>query len=309
MSGRYKRSPIVYMGNKFLLLDQLIPLFPLQCDTFVDLFGGSGVVSMNYKGSKRNIYNELNENVFDIVDMIKNTEPNILNDKFESIINNYGLVKNGVKYNRDDVREQYKERETAFYKLREDYNKSLNRSVEELFLLMCYSINNLIRFNGNGDFNAPSGDSCYNNTRFSKIKNMHNKFKNIEIYNKNAFAFDLSNLSENDFVYLDPPYSNTNAIYNEKRGGGWDIDSDYKLFNMLENLNKKGVRWGMSNVLANRGITNKHLEDWCKKNNFNINYLDITYTPFASKTSEKPVEVYICNYKTQDNQISLFELL
>lgn len=47
---KYLESPIFYMGNKYKLLKQLIPLFPKECNTFLDLFGGSGVVSMNYKG-------------------------------------------------------------------------------------------------------------------------------------------------------------------------------------------------------------------------------------------------------------------
>ena len=45
---KYLESPIFYMGNKYKLLKQLIPLFPKQCDTFLDLFGGSGVVSIFY---------------------------------------------------------------------------------------------------------------------------------------------------------------------------------------------------------------------------------------------------------------------
>ena len=40
---KFLRSPIFYMGNKLRLLDQLIPLFPHECTTFVDLFGGGDV--------------------------------------------------------------------------------------------------------------------------------------------------------------------------------------------------------------------------------------------------------------------------
>lgn len=38
----YIKSPIFYMGNKYRLLPQLLPLFPSNIDTFYDLFGGSG---------------------------------------------------------------------------------------------------------------------------------------------------------------------------------------------------------------------------------------------------------------------------
>lgn len=43
----YIKSPIFYMGNKYKLLDQLIPFFPTDINVFYDIFGGSGVVSAN----------------------------------------------------------------------------------------------------------------------------------------------------------------------------------------------------------------------------------------------------------------------
>ena len=49
----YYRSPIPYMGNKYKLLKHILPLFPKTCKTFIDLFGGSGTVSMNYQGTEK----------------------------------------------------------------------------------------------------------------------------------------------------------------------------------------------------------------------------------------------------------------
>ena len=71
---KYLESPIFYMGNKYKLLKQLIPLFPSKCDTFLDLFGGSGVVSMNYQGKKNTIYNEFNTNISELVKMFKEND-------------------------------------------------------------------------------------------------------------------------------------------------------------------------------------------------------------------------------------------
>ena len=34
------KSPLNYIGGKYKLLDQIIPLFPPQINTFVDLFSG-----------------------------------------------------------------------------------------------------------------------------------------------------------------------------------------------------------------------------------------------------------------------------
>ena len=63
---------------------------------------------------------------------------------------------------------------------------------------------------------------------------MQRLFKNVEIWNKNVFGVDLSIFGKNDFVYFDPPYSSTMAVYNEKRAfGQWNIESDKRLFNIL----------------------------------------------------------------------------
>ena len=57
-------SPLHYMGNKSKLIDDLKFYFPEdnECDTFIDLFGGSGCVSINVN-YKNIIYNEINNNV------------------------------------------------------------------------------------------------------------------------------------------------------------------------------------------------------------------------------------------------------
>lgn len=36
----YYKNPFNYTGSKYKLLPQILPLFPSNIDTFVDLFGG-----------------------------------------------------------------------------------------------------------------------------------------------------------------------------------------------------------------------------------------------------------------------------
>ena len=42
MKNNYIQSPLNYTGGKYKLLNQLIPLFPKNINTFIDLFGGGG---------------------------------------------------------------------------------------------------------------------------------------------------------------------------------------------------------------------------------------------------------------------------
>jgi adenine-specific DNA-methyltransferase len=47
INQKYIKSPINYVGNKYRLIKQIIPLFPKNISMFVDAFGGSGTVLMN----------------------------------------------------------------------------------------------------------------------------------------------------------------------------------------------------------------------------------------------------------------------
>jgi adenine-specific DNA-methyltransferase len=38
--SEYVKSPLNYTGGKYKLLSQILPLFPNEIDTFIDLFGG-----------------------------------------------------------------------------------------------------------------------------------------------------------------------------------------------------------------------------------------------------------------------------
>ena len=291
------------MGNKYKLLEQLLPLFPKNINTFYDIFGGSGSVSGNVNANKI-IYNELNENIVNLYKLFLEYTPEEIDDKINEYINHYNLNREGTDVrennpNIKDIRAKYNERYLNF---RKAYN-DLERDYIMLYTLTFYSFNNLIRFNGNNEFNMPFGNRCYCSKHYEQIKEWCDliSHKNIEI--KNEDAFDVLNntiFKPNDFIYLDPPYTNTLAIYNEKRAfGGWDIDSDYELFQMLDELNKKGIKWGMSNVFKNKDSVNNHLIEWCTKNNYYIYHLNKTYSALG-KGNANSDEVYICNYSQDD---------
>ena len=49
---KYTKSPLNYVGGKYKLLNQIIPLFPDDIDTFVDLFTGGCNVGININARK-----------------------------------------------------------------------------------------------------------------------------------------------------------------------------------------------------------------------------------------------------------------
>lgn len=291
MKETYLRSPIFYMGNKHKLLKQIVPLFPQEIRFFYDLFGGSGVVTMNVKADNKT-YNEIDDNVIRLVKMVVENNPEDLDSYFKSKQNKYGLENFSIK--RKDITNDkwFDDRKSKFKQLRDDYNNSLNKDIKDLYFLICYSINHLMRFNSSGGFNASSGNDSYNDKIYEQLKNMNNKFKDVKVFHSDYREVDVIN--DSTFVYVDPPYLNTTAVYNEKVNS-WTIENDYELFEYLQKLNDKNIKWGLSNVFVNRGVENTHLKEWCEKNNWNIYHLNRNYNPFSQGNSNSD-EVYVCNY-------------
>lgn len=304
------RSPIFYMGNKLGLLEKLFLYFPKECNHFVDLFGGSGVVSINVP--YQNItYNEINHNIVDIFKMLISKEPEEIIEHIQQRMLQFNLPNEGT-----DIRQNVKGIEKIRFKAQENYlrfrsfyNES-QKNILDLFTLTFFSFSNLIRFNSKDEFNMPFGNRTFTKEHQLDIKIFHNhiKKKNVKIIKKDAIEI-LKEVKENSnqFIYLDPPYTNTLAIYNEQRAfGGWTIDSDYKLMEQLDRINDLGVKWAMSNVLINKGKENKHLSEWANNKGYEI--IDFEEKQYSSlgKGNAKSREVLIVNYETPFKRYSLF---
>lgn len=308
----YIKSPIFYMGNKYDLMNQLMPLFPKSIDTLYDLFGGSAVVSLNVESNKT-IYNELNENVYNLIQLFKNNNSKDLINHLKGRQIQFNLFdgKIDIRINKENQKEIRKKYERNYLNFRKYYNETKN--IKDLYTLTFYSFCNLLRFNKKSEFNMSFGFRSYTEKYDNRIIDACDTLKNKNIIFKNENAFNILQdtiFNKDDFIYLDPPYSNTTAIYNEKRAfGGWTIEDDCKLFDILEELNKKGIKWGLSNVFRNKGIENKHLIEWCDKNKWNVNHLNKNYASLG-KGNAKSDEVFICNYQIKnDNQLTIFDIL
>lgn len=278
------KSPLNYIGGKFKLLKQIIPLFPNHINKFVDLFAGGFNVGVNVN-SNITYCNDINNYVIDI---LKTFNENKIDDTIKHIkqrINEYQLSKTNNE---------------GFQEFRRFYNGS-KRNPLDLYTLVCYSFNYQFRFNNNHEYNNPFGR---NRSHFSKelekkliyfVKAIQNK--NI-IFSRNEFElFDFSNFNESDLVYCDPPYLITTGSYNDGNRGfkDWNINQEQKLLNLLDNLNSRNIRFALSNVLEHKGIKNELLIEWAKK--YTIHYLNYNYSNSSHNTKKgDSVEVLITNY-------------
>lgn len=285
----YSTSPIFYMGNKKKLINRgLIELFPKNINTFYDLFCGSGVVTMNTEAISYEV-NDINSNITDLIQWFCYYTPEEIIERIDELIKKYELPTFSTdtrKYKGD--REIFKEK---YNKLRSDYNTT--RSVELLYLLNIFSNSHMIRFNSNGDFNMPFGNGYFTEETKDAIKN-NNYEKIIYISHVDFREYAKREFEKDDFIYLDPPYLDTTATYNEN--GGWTIKDEKDLQEFCDKLTENGIKWGMSNVYENKGIVNSQLKEWQEQKGYSVYFFDnFTYCS-CGKGNSNTKEVFICNY-------------
>ncbi len=297
----FVKSPLNYTGGKHKLLPQITKLFPKEINVFYDVFSGGANVGINAK-AKNIICIEKNRYVVNLLKLIQNNNFEDLNEKIVDTIDKFGLSQSYIMgyehYNVDSSAGLGQHNKEAFLKLRNEFNKDKNR-IDLLLVLVLFSFNNQIRFNNNGDFNLPVGKRDYNGSSRKNVANFNqiSNEKKIIFKTQDFRELEKADLQKNDFVYLDPPYLLGLASYNEM--GGWTEQDEKDLYSMLTRLDKKGVRFALSNVLEHKGKTNQIMKNWIKKNNFKINKLNFDYknsSYHSTAKDNKTVEVLITNY-------------
>lgn len=283
MESKYIKSPINYTGGKYRLLKKIIPLFPNEIHTFVDLFGGAFNVGINVN-AKCVIYNDIINYLPELFEYWNSTDLKEINNYIDKTIKENSLSSTNTK---------------AFLAFREKYNK--DKDIRDLFILVCYSFNYQMRFNNKHQYNSSFGKEA--STMNSSIRNNLNSFVeklhrgNYTFIAKNFIDFDFSNFDENDFIYCDCPYSLGVGVYQDgKRGfNGWSKNDDKQLFIILDKLNKMGIRFALSNVFENKGMINKELIEWSRK--YKVYHLDMNYggANYQRKNGSSD-EVLIVNY-------------
>lgn len=304
------QSPLNYTGGKYKLLPQILPLFPKDINLFVDLFCGGCNVGINVN-SNRVIYNDLNENLLYLYNTFKNLDKESVLEWIYGIIEKYELSlvsKYGYEYYQCESSKGLGDyNRDKFLKLRADFNeKHQNGNFDYyyyvmLYVIIVYAFNNQIRFNSSGDFNLPVGKRDFNKKMEQKLIDFIDRIheQNCSFTCCDFREFDISALTSQDFVYVDPPYLITCATYNEQ--GGWDEVTEKDLLVFLDNLNSKNIRFALSNVLRSKGKENTILIEWINKNTDKYKVIPLNYSYSNSNYQTKdrtsvPEEVLIINY-------------
>lgn len=302
------QSPLNYTGGKYKLLPQILPLFPKNIHTFIDLFCGGGNVGINIKADSV-IYNDISRELIYLYNTFYNLDKEAIFDWIYEIIDKYNLSqvsKYGYSYYGCNSSKGLSEYNKEFYlKLRDDFNNKINVDYYYyvmLYVLIVYSFNNQIRFNSIGHFNLPVGKRDFNKKMEEKLSLFIETLKrqNCIFNNKDFREYYNYEFSQYDFIYIDPPYLITCATYNEQ--GAWNDKDEIELLQFLDYLDKNNILFALSNVLASKGKNNEILYNWITTNGdkYVTNYLNYSYSNSNYQIKDKDsnsIEVLITNFR------------
>ncbi len=301
----YISSPLNYIGGKARILDQILPLFPDDIDIFVDLFCGGCNVGINVPAGKT-IYNDSFKPVISLIKTFSRLKNETILRRIQELIDEFGFSQtrhhNFAYYGGDANLGVSAYNREKFLQLRERFNtwrRKDNQYYILLYTLILFGFNNQIRFNDKGEFNLPVGKRDFNTVIEKKLVKFLDAIRaqNNEFTCKDFRRFNFEDLTHNSLVYLDPPYLITTATYNET--DGWNDNDETDLLNLLNELNERGIRFALSNVLKHEGKENLILQEWIENNHYHVHelFMDYHYSNYQKKIKvADSQEVLITNY-------------
>ena len=295
------RSPFFYVGDKYKLMPQLRTLMPENIGDYIEPFVGGGSSFLNSKG-KRYILNDVDQYVIKLhKELLKYIgKKELLLEKLYRIIDEYGLscsYRNIVVS--DELKKQYpktyyaKYNKAGYERLRRDFNQNKS-NILNLYILLIYGFNHMIRFNSSGEFNLSVGNVDFNKNVYKALCNYLSfvEGKEIIFYNCDYQTFlNQITFTEKSYVFLDPPYLISMSEYNKL----WNDEKEKELCAFLDELHEKGVKFGITNLITHKGKTNVTFSKWAKK--YRIYDVDSNYISFNDNTiKEDTKEVFVTNY-------------
>lgn len=222
-----------WVGGKRQLIAEIEPLLPSRISTYYEPFVGGGALFFHKQPTKA-VINDYNAELINVYETIR--------DDVDALIGHLATHENESEY---------------FYEIRaldrqEGFNElsKVERASRVIYLnKTCF--NGLYRVNSSGEFNTPFGryknPNIINDTVLKAVSNYLQK-NEIKLLSGD-FEDSLKGARKGSFVYLDPPYDpiSKSSNFTGYVQGGFGNDEQIRLRNACINLDRKGVKFLLSN--------------------------------------------------------------
>lgn len=269
-------------GNKSKQLKHILPLIPAQFNTYIEPFLGTGALFLSLIEDLKNgwIINDLNNDIIDIWKLVR--------DNPEHLLKEINKFKKKILPLTNEERLKLCKHKTALLKSIDNKN---TKTALYLILVYCSFQGSLQRSNKtsfDGLYSQLYNKSTihlFTEDYYQKIQSLSKLLLKGKIYSKDYIKI-LEKSKRGDFVFIDPPYIEDKTYtfdYTSKKKNVFDADI---LFVELKKLDKKGVKWMMTQ------IDNEYIQQLSK------NYRCIRYKNTSCMTGANTGkhEVIVMNY-------------
>jgi len=297
-------KPILkWVGGKTQILDKLMVEFPVEINNYHEIFlGGGSVLFMLLSYVKAGVIKitgtiyayDLNEPLIYVYKNIQSSY-NELYIETQKLIKEYNTCGDVLIINRRpaNFEEATQTKENYYYWIRTQYNNlnlvdknSLIGSAMFIFLnKTCFR--GVFRVGPNG-FNVPYGH--YKNPEIVNKDHLYEIHCLIQgvVFECCDFTVSLSNVVDEDFVYLDPPYApQTTSSFVGYTLNGFNIEKHKHLFKLLHTLKQKILLSNADVTLVRENFTN---------DKYNITTILCKRSIHSKNPGVKTNEVMIKNY-------------
>lgn len=225
--NRARVSPILkWAGGKQKIADHLIELFPSDFGRYFEPFVGGGSVLLTLQPSNA-VLGDANEWLIDTYEAIREDPIQVAE------------ILDGL----DNTKEEY----TRIRSLR-PIELPLFRRAAHLVYLNKTCFRGLFRVNRQGQFNVPYGQYDRRYYDPDNLLAVAKALQGVEI-RRGDFELCLNDITDQDFVYLDPPYYKLGGYsdFNRYTKDQFRANDHFRLAAFCRELDLRGVRWAVSN--------------------------------------------------------------
>ena len=263
-------KPILkWVGGKTQIISKIMGKFPKKINNYHEPFVGGGSVLLALLSYIQNNMIEIKGKIYasdnnkNLINLYKNIQqqPTELLTEINKIVEEYSRA-DGTTINRspDSLTEALSSPESYYYYIRSRFNQITNQTssthtqttleASAMFLFLNKTCFRGMYREGPHGYNVPFGN-YKNNTIIDEEHLMYVSLLIQDvIFSHNSFTTSIavSNIEEDDFVYLDPPYApETEKSFVGYTADGFDLEQHTTLFEMCNNISKKNAKLLMSN--------------------------------------------------------------
>lgn len=190
------KMPFNYPGSKYSKLSWLYKRFPPHDSykTFIDVFGGSGIVVLNKKPSKIDIYNDLNSYIYNLFKQLRENHKEFLKKVKYSMYSRELFLESRRKIEEDDFKDDFDKAVYTYYYLNMTMIPFMGKQTGFLTTIYIQYLPNHKIFKN----------------KLKSLPILIDRFQDIVIENIDCFKLINKYKDNSDtFLYLDPPYSFT----------------------------------------------------------------------------------------------------